>query len=193
VKPFTPVSAKADSAHLLGGAEAADRLQAVPTFKEVFAHAPYVWRTLRRLGVHDADAKDMCQEVFVVVHRRLPDFDGSSSVKTWLCGIAIRVASQYRRRARHRREELAGELPEVVGSAEQEAELRKSELLRRLDAVLDRLDEHKRTVFVLYELEELTMNEIALMLGCPLQTAYSRLHAARAIVRRAFSTTEVDE
>jgi len=195
VKPFIPVSAKAETAHLQGDAVDADRPRAIPTFKEVFdAHAPYVWRTLRRLGVHDADAKDVCQEVFVVVHRRLPDFDGRSSVKTWVCGITIRVASQYRRRARHRHEELAGDLPEIAGPAAQESELRKSELLERLDAVLDQLDEHKRAVFVLYELEELTMSEIAQMLGCPLQTAYSRLHAARALVRKAFtSTSEANE
>jgi RNA polymerase sigma-70 factor (ECF subfamily) len=188
------VSAKAEPVPLLGEAEAPARREATPTFKEVFdEHAPYVWRTLRRLGVHDADAKDLCQEVFVVVHRRLPDFDGTSSVKTWLCGIAIRVASQYRRRSRHHREELASDLPEVAQPAEQETELRKTELLHRLDAVLDQLDEHKRTVFVLYELEELTMNEIAPLLGCPLQTAYSRLHAARALVRKAFASSRGED
>jgi RNA polymerase sigma-70 factor (ECF subfamily) len=190
VKPFIPVNAKADGVHLpeVAGADAPTRL--IPTFKEVFeAHAPYVWRTLRRLGVHDADANDMCQEVFVVVHRRLSEFDGTSAVKTWVYGITIRVASQYRRRARHRHEELVAELPEPAGAPAQEGELRQRETLRRLDRVLAQLDEHKRTVFVLYELEELTMNEVAQVLGCPLQTAYSRLHAARAFVRRAFGAS----
>jgi RNA polymerase sigma-70 factor (ECF subfamily) len=189
VKPFIPVNAEADLSGLPGeGLETEANAPSMPTFKEVFsAHAPYVWRTLRRLGVHEADVKDVCQDVFLVVHRRLPDFDGTSSIKTWLCGIAIRRASQYRRRARHRREKLTDELPDVAGPAEQEAQVRQKELLRRLDAVLDGLDEQQREVFVLYELEGLTMNEIAKMLGCPLQTAYSRLRAARVLVRAAFT------
>jgi RNA polymerase sigma-70 factor, ECF subfamily len=192
VKPFIFVNAKAEPAPLAGGAaEAPARSKAIPPFRDVFeAHAPYVWRALRRLGVHDADAKDMCQEVFLVVHRRLAEFDGSSSIKTWVYGITIRVASQYRRRARHRREELAAEVPDAATRPEQETDFRKRELLSRLDATLDRLDEHKRAVFVLYELEELTMNEVARALGCPLQTAYSRLHAARAFVRKAFEEGE---
>jgi RNA polymerase sigma-70 factor (ECF subfamily) len=159
----------------------------VPTLREVFdAHAPYVWRTLRRLGVDAGDVNDCCQEVFIVVHRRLKDFDGTSSMRTWLYGIAIRVASQYRRRAQRRYEELPEVLPDVSDPPLQESELWRNELLGRLDAVLERLDENKRTVFVLYELEELTMNEVAQVLDCPLQTAYARLHAARDIVRKAF-------
>ena len=56
-------------------------------------HAPYVWRVLRRLGVAEADVEDACQEVFLVVHRRAESFDGTSSVKTWIYGICVRVAS----------------------------------------------------------------------------------------------------
>src|SRR4051794_34808398 len=84
------------------------RAEVMPEFREVFdTCAPYAWRTLRRLGVGEADVHDVCQEVFVVVHRRLGDFDGTSSLRTWVYGICLRTASQYRRRARHRREELS--------------------------------------------------------------------------------------
>jgi RNA polymerase sigma-70 factor, ECF subfamily len=164
------------------------RFTPTPPFREIFdALAPYVWRTLRRLGVRDADVDDMCQEVFVVVHRRLSDFSGTSSVRTWVYGIALRVASQHRRGTRNRREDLTGNLPEPSLPPAQEDAVHRDELLGRLARALDRLDEHRRTVFVLYELEEMTMKEVAEVLGCPLQTAYSRLHAARAIVRDAFA------
>lgn len=159
-----------------------------PSFREIFdAHAPHVFRALRRLGVRDADTADGCQEVFVVVHRRLPDFDGTSSVRTWIYGIALRVAAQYRKRAYRRREELAEDVPETAVLPEQDGNVGHAELLARLEATLDKLDDDKRAVFILYELEELTMSEVAEIIGCPLQTAYSRLHAARAIVRKAFT------
>lgn len=188
------MSAKVGFADLDSTMTGGDGAPALPAFREIFdAHAPYVWRTLRRLGVHDADANDMCQEVFVVVHRRLPDFDGTSSLRTWVYGIALRVASQYRRSARHRREELTADLPEAGLDASQESGLHQQQLLGRLAAALDRLDEHKREVFVLYELEELTMREIAQVLDCPLQTAYSRLRAARATVREAFGAASKKE
>jgi RNA polymerase sigma-70 factor (ECF subfamily) len=175
----------------------ADRTSATPItppFREIFdALAPYVWRTLRRLGVHDADVDDMCQEVFVVVHRRLPDFSGTSSVRTWVYGIALRVASQHRRGTRNRREDLTSNVPEASLAARQEDAVHQEELLGRLARALDLLDEHRRAVFVLYELEEMTMKEVVEVLGCPLQTAYSRLHAARAIVRDAFGASSEKE
>jgi RNA polymerase sigma-70 factor (ECF subfamily) len=159
----------------------------MPTFREIFdAHGRDVWRALKRLGVREADASDMCQEVFIVVHRRLSEFDGSSALRSWVYGITVRVASQYRRRAVHRHEELHDEVPQGLVAPVQTEALAQRRLLERLDAALDRLDEDKRTVFVLYELEDLTMTEIASALGCPLQTAYSRLRAAREIVRRSF-------
>jgi RNA polymerase sigma-70 factor (ECF subfamily) len=159
-----------------------------PPFREVFdVHAPHVFRTLRRLGVREADTADVCQEVFVVVHRRLADFDGTSSLRTWIYGIALRVASQYRKRAYRRREELAEDLPDTAVPADQEGSVDRGKLLGRLEAALGKLDDDKRAVFILYELEELTMTEVAEVVGCPLQTAYSRLHAARAIVKKAFT------
>lgn len=173
---------------------APDGVPAAPVFREIFdSLAPYVWRTLHRLGVHPADVDDMCQEVFVVVHRRLPDFSGTSSIRTWVYGIALRVASQHRRGTRHRREELTASVPEASVHASQEDALHEKELLGRLAAALDLLDDHRRAVFVLYELEEMTMSEVVEVLGCPLQTAYSRLHAARLIVRNAFGASSRKE
>ncbi|WP_437974045.1 sigma-70 family RNA polymerase sigma factor [Sorangium sp. So ce295] len=73
------------------------------TLEEIFEeNAAYVWRVLRRLGVGEADVEDVCQEVFLTVHRKLDTFDGSSALRTWLYGICLRLASEYRQRRRRR-------------------------------------------------------------------------------------------
>jgi len=145
-------------------------------------HGPYIYRVLRRLGVDESDVPDVCQEVFVVVHRRDADFEGRSSVRTWLYGIAARVASEQRRRVRRRRELVTDVPPELLaeGAPDEATLMRQARDL--LDGILETLDDDKRAVFVLYEIEELSMAEVAAALECPLQTAYSRLHAARALV-----------
>lgn len=133
---------------------------------------------MRRLGLREADADDLAQEVFLVVHRKLPEFEGRSKLSTWIYGICVRVAADHRKRASVRRE-LPGEDVEAVEGAAQDGALARREARARLDAALAELDEDKRAVFVLYEIEELPMSEVALAVGVPLQTAYSRLHAAR--------------
>ena len=145
-------------------------------------HGVFVWRTLRRLGVRDADVDDVCQEVFVVVSRKLAEFEPRASLKSWLYGICVRSSAAHRRRAQVRRE-VPTEAPEA-GSTERgpDAALESRQGLAMLDRALESLDEDKREVFVLYEIEELAMSEVAGILGCPLQTAYSRHTAARAAV-----------
>jgi RNA polymerase sigma-70 factor (ECF subfamily) len=146
-------------------------------------HAPYVWRVLRRLGVAEADVEDLCQEVFLVIHRKLGEFEGRSSLTTWIYGICVRTASDYRRRAHRRREVVTGRFPEGAVSATQPDDVQRRQALALLDEALEALDEPKRAVFVLYEIEELSMPAVAEALECPVQTAYSRLHAARRRVR----------
>lgn len=157
-----------------------------PNIADLFrSEAPFVWRALRRLGVREADVEDVCQEVFVVVHRKLGDFEGRSSLRTWIYGICARTASDYRRSARVRHEIVTDAPPDATAAPRQHDVLALREARAKLDRILDLLDDDKRAVFVLYEIEELTMNEVAEALGCPLQTAYSRLHAARRIVEAA--------
>jgi RNA polymerase sigma-70 factor (ECF subfamily) len=159
------------------------RREPVPSLPEIFReHAPFVWRALRRLGVHERDVEDVCQEVFVVVHRKLGDFEGRSSLKTWIYGICARTASDYRRSSRVRREVVTDAPPEMPGEASQHEAVAMRQARATLDRILDELDDDKRSVFVLYEIEELTMADVAEALACPVQTAYSRLHAARKIV-----------
>lgn len=165
---------------------------APPPFEAVFAEqSRFVWRLLIRLGVQTRDAADVCQEVFLIVHRRLPDFDpGQSALRTWISGICLRAASEYRRRNPSRREVL-GEPPEAATpAAGPDADLEAQRAWEKLSRLLDAMDVAKRQVFVLYELEAMPMPEIAVILDCPAQTAYSRLHAARRLVLSAFGGAE---
>lgn len=159
-----------------------------PRFEAVFRdNGTYVWRVLRRLGVAEGDLPDMCQNVFLIVHRKLHQFEGRASIRTWLYRICIRVAADYRKRA-HRRYEQPAETWRTTASPPRQA---RRMLLRRmaeaLDRALEELPEAPRQVFVLYELEELPMEEVAAVLGCPVKTAYSRLYNARRRVAEALS------
>ncbi len=152
----------------------------LPSLRQLFdEHARYIFRSLRHLGVADSDVEDQCQEVFPTVHRKLPEFAGRSTLRTWLYGICLRVASDYRRRAYVRRERPTAEMPVAdvgfVGALPPAQPDSRTTLL----AMLAVLDDDKRDVLVLYEIEGFTMKEVAEIVGCPLQTAYSRLYAAR--------------
>lgn len=161
--------------------------EAPPSFAELFeAHARFAWRVSARLGVAEADLPDVCQEVFVAVHRMLPAFERRSSITTWIYAICVRTASRYRRKAHRRREEAHGTLPERGAASDPLNALELREFRDKLGAVLDDLPSGQRDVFILYELEELTVPEAAAIVGCPVQTAYSRLHAAREAVVNAF-------
>src|SRR5688572_31529672 len=142
-----------------------------PTLREVFdEHAAYVWRALRHLGAPESEADDLVQEVFVVVHRRLPSFEGRSSLRTWLYGICLRVASDYRRRARVRYERSAADPARDLSESASLAPDERTQARAQLRDLLAALDDDKREVLVLYEIEGLPMTEVAEILGCPLQT-----------------------
>jgi RNA polymerase sigma-70 factor (ECF subfamily) len=158
---------------------------AAPAFADLYRdHAPFVWQVLRRLGVRPADIEDACQEVFLVVHRKLDAFERRSSMRTWLYGIAVRCAADHRRKNPPPAEPPADAAEPAVDAGQPDSIARR-QARALLDELLDALDDDKRAVFVLYELEELPMSEVAAVVGCPLQTAYSRLHAARDAVQAA--------
>jgi len=151
----------------------------VPSFSRIFSeHARYVWRALLALGVAEADAQDASQQVFLVLHRKLAQFDGSCTLRTFIYGMCLRVASDYRRRRQRAREHAVETLPERAVPASQLTDVATRQALERLEGVLERLPQVQREVFVLFELEELTMAETAQAIGCPLFTAYSRLRSA---------------
>jgi RNA polymerase sigma-70 factor (ECF subfamily) len=143
-------------------------------------HFDFTWRSLRRLGVAPGDLEDAVQDVFVVVHRRLDDFQGRSAITSWIFGIAIRVAKIYRNRTSRQRQQVDEHDTVLVCSRDTPEEAREhaqaAELVQQL---LDQLDDEKRAVFILAELEQLSAPDIALALGIPPNTVYSRLRLAR--------------
>jgi RNA polymerase sigma-70 factor (ECF subfamily) len=168
-------------------------VESPPSLRTIFdEHARYVIRALRHLGISEADVDDVAQEVFVTVHRKLPEFEGRSSIRTWLYAICLRTASDHRRRAYNVRERATEAPPVDTGErtgAEPDASVESRAFVQQL---LEQLDDDKRAVVVLYEIEGLTMREVAETLGCPLQTAYSRLHAARELLQQAWQRSEKD-
>jgi len=172
-------------------ADSPPRPAAPPTFERLYAdHFDFVWSSMRRLGVPDELLDDAVQDVFVVVHRRLHEFEGRSSAKTWLFGIALRVARDHRRQRRRKggHEPLPARLADrTPGPLEQAAA---HEAIRFVDEFLDTLDEDKRAVFILADLEELTAPEIAESLGIKVNTVYSRLRLARRAFEQALARQE---
>lgn len=129
------------------------------------AHGAYVARALRCLGVRDQDLPDVCQEVFLVVQRRGAELDGRASMRTWLYAICIRKALAVRRDAARRRAREAPSVDEPPGEGTPQDELERTRKLAQAIAILDGIAEEKRVVFVLYEVEQLAMPEIAQMVG----------------------------
>jgi RNA polymerase sigma-70 factor (ECF subfamily) len=143
-------------------------------------HAGFVWRVLRGMGVSDALVEDAVQDVFVVVHRRLGEFDGRHSVKTWLFAIAYRVACDYRRKQKRGREHDALDSQQLRDGAPSPAEsAEQAQALRLLGTLLDGIADEKRAVLILAEVEGMTVPEIAAVTATPLNTVYSRLRRGR--------------
>ncbi len=160
-------------------------------FRKIFdGHAPAVSRTLRYLGVPEADLLDAAQEVFLVVNRRFREFEGRSTMSTWIRQICLRVALSYRRKRGRRREDLREDPPDPGIDADQHARIERHEQRALLNRLLDALDDDQRAVIVLYEIELLPMREVAETVGCPLQTAYSRRKSALERLRDALDERE---
>lgn len=154
-----------------------------PSFRALFdAHVAFVWRVLQRHGVPVRELEDACQEVFLVVHTRLPEFAGRSTLRTWIYGIASRVALSFLRKG-YRLRERVGDVPEQVDPADQLSSAQQRQTLGLIEQALEVLAEPKREVFALYELEGMTMAEVALALDIPENTALYRLYGARDEVR----------
>ncbi len=172
---------------------AAAEVQAPQDFARIVReHGPRVLRSLRRLGVREADVPDVAQDVFVTLHRKLPEFEGRSALHTFVYGIALRVASDYRRSAYVRRERATDTLPERAGSAPELKELERKERVRMLDRALAMLEPVHREVLVLFEIEELSMKDVAAAIGCPEKTAYGRLYAARAALKKSWASLDAE-
>jgi RNA polymerase sigma-70 factor (ECF subfamily) len=169
--------------------ESADPAQLSEPLRALYAeHFSRVYRSLRRLGVAAPQLEDAVQDVFVVVHRRFGEFERRSTLTTWIYGIVLRVAKDYRRaEARHARRidglAATGAEPEARNAPDQEAE--RAEARRLIHEVLATLRDDQREILVLVELEQLSVREAALALGLHVRTCQRRLRAAHQALEAA--------
>ncbi len=151
-----------------------------PTFREVFERElSFVYNSLRRLGIRDAELPDATQEVFATVAGVLGDYDPSRPLRPWLFGIAYRVGMRYLEVA-HRRREIPSEIPEAPDSSPgAEAAIERNEMRALARQALSKVEPSRRAVLILSHFEGLSVPDIAAALQIPVNTAYSRLHRAR--------------
>jgi RNA polymerase sigma-70 factor (ECF subfamily) len=167
------------------------------TLAEIYeAHFDFVWRNARRLGVPEDSADDVAQDVFVVVQRRLADYDGRASMQAWIFGILIRVVRDHRRRFRRKGsrtvpldQEGLNPFGAAPGSAPSEL-AEHAERVRLLDRLLSELDEDKRTLLILSELEQWTLREIAVFFDSNINTIFSRLKVAKRAFEQAYARSQ---
>lgn len=145
-------------------------------------HADAIFRALRRWGVRDAAAEDALQEVFLIASRKLAEFEGRSTHRTWLFGIALRVARGVRRARAH---ETIGDVEPEAHDAPVDEKVEAMRAARLLDELLSELEDAQREVFVMADLHDLSAPEIATITGANLNTVYSRLRLARQSLSEA--------
>jgi len=157
----------------------------------VRGHFDLVWRYLRRLGLSDADAEDAAQQVFLLTSKKLARVEPERE-RAFLLGVAVRVAADARKARQRRRTE-----PEAVLERAQhpgptpEQALEQQRACELLDRLLEEVDQEARAVFVLYEIEGLTLQEIACALKCPQGTVASRLRRGRTKFEAAVARQRV--
>ncbi len=186
--PLTPYVDASPSSRAIPLLSSVDTLTFEGVYEEHFA---FVWRSALRLGVPRSSVDDVVQEIFLVVHRRLKDYEHRSSLKTWLFGIVRRVVAHQRRTDRrkpsHTGRDEATDL-DAFGDASHvgpERRAQEAEAVRLLDRILNELDDDKREAFILSELEEMTIAEVAEALGQNPNTMASRIRAARTAFEQA--------
>ena len=162
-----------------------ERVAERPTFEDVYeAHHGFVWRSVLRLGLPESAVDDAVHDVFLVAHRRLEEFEGRSSIRTWLFAIAMRVVQRHRRTQMRKRRKEDAFAAEAVAQPPADAYAR-TDAAATLHRLLATLDEDKRAVFILSELEGMTAQEIAEAFDLKVPTVYSRLRAARIALEKA--------
>lgn len=161
------------------------------SFDELYEHYfPFVWRCLRAEGVSPAHLPDQAQEVFVIVHRRMGDFENRSTPRTWLYAICHKVAANHRRGLKRKGGgvELPPSLPSLQPSPIETAQ--RAQAARFVEEFASGLDEAKRSVFVLCLLEGISAPEASEALGVNVNTVYSRLRVVKQDFREAIARME---
>ncbi len=152
----------------------------MPSFDQVYEdHFGFVWRSVRGMGVPEANVDDAVQDVFVVVHRKLPSYEPRGSIGSWLFGIARRVAKDYRRSVARRGTHDLQAAESVSASDDPSGNAETRQILRVVERFMDELDDERRAIFVLAQVEGLPVASVAQMLGLNPNTTYSRLQVLR--------------
>jgi len=186
-------SSDARALALLEAAEPDTAPVPVPSFHVLYTqYFEFVWGSARRLGTDEHALDDVVQEIFIVIHSKLHTLEKPAALRSWIYGIVRRTVSNYHRSRRARGDsspigvdsELESSQPTPLEATQRNSDL---ELLALL---LAELDEPKREIFALVELDEMTVPEVAEALEIPLNTAYSRLRAARVAFEAALARHE---
>ena len=158
----------------------------LPAVAEIYAEfGTFVWRNLRRLGIPESHIEDAVQDVFLVIHRRLPEFEARSSLRTWIFGIVMRVAAREREHLRNRAQRFAPVPSDTLEALAQPTgkdpfdRLVQQRAADLIELVLGELEEDKRNMLVMVELEEMPVVEVAQVLEINVNSAYTRLRLAR--------------
>lgn len=185
---FVPPFPIAEVATLRDGhaAEATRAGEPQVTFEQAYeAHFDYLWRAASHLGIPHADIEDVLHDVFLVVLKRLSTFEGRSSLRTWLYGILLREVQDRRRSGRRQMQHQAS----LEQNADAVPDLRmetpadhaaKTEAIALLSQLLSTLDSDRRDVLVMVDIEQMTVPDVANLLGEKINTVYTRLRLARA-------------
>jgi RNA polymerase sigma-70 factor, ECF subfamily len=151
----------------------------VPSVRELFdAHFDFIWRSVRRLGLTPAESDDATQQVFIIASRKLESIQPGRE-RAFLFGIGARVAADMRKGAARRLEHALDDQELAAAAKSSETLVDEARARHCLEVALLAMPIELRTVFLLFELEELTMAEIADVLAIPSGTVASRIRRAR--------------
>lgn len=163
----------------------------MPSFQAVYRkYFGFVWSSARRLGVEPAAIDDLVQEIFIVIHAKLDTLERPEALRSWIYSVVRRTVSTHRRAKRAQPLGLEGSVEAPSHAPTPHEQIESSQELQLLQSLLAELDEPKREVFALVELEELSVPEVADALEIPVNTAYSRLRAARQAFEAALARHE---
>jgi RNA polymerase sigma-70 factor (ECF subfamily) len=155
------------------------------------AHHSYVWGTVRRLGVKEADAEDVVHDIFLRIYDKLDAFDPTRPAKPWCFVFVYRAACDYRKLSRHRVEVMVEQDAPSSSPSAQEG-LERADEMRLVRDALECIELDRRAVLVAYEMDDIPMKAIADAMEIPLFTAYSRLRLAREDFRQAIGRLELE-
>ena len=157
----------------------------VSSFINAFtSEGKFVWNSLRRLGVKRVDLEDLTHEVFIAVHRHWHEYDTTRPLRPWLFGFTYHTATRYLDLARHTREVLDDQPDAIDPVSGADERLGKARLQAKLQSALDGLPLEQKAVFIMHDVDETPIPDVAQTLGIPLNTAYSRLRLARAAIKK---------